>query len=636
VVSHSEMNTELEAKRTDLPNLPGVYLMKDTKGRILYVGKARDLKKRVGSYFSKGRRKDLKTRVLIEKIQDFDTIITNTEKEALILESNLIKKHRPKYNVILRDDKRYPCLRLDLKSSYPNLTIARKIQKDGAMYFGPFASAGAVRETMKLIQRTFKLRKCKGTTLRNRQRPCLNHQMGLCLGPCSQTVDPGEYRAIVDEVILFLKGRTPELVERTREAMEAAASRQDFESAAEHRDRLLALESTLEKQVATTADFADRDVVGLARKGRAALIMVLFVRGGFLLGSRPFFLPETLPSDSEVMASFVQQYYESAPFLPKEILLPCVPESEDLLEEWLEELKGEKVYIRIPKRGEKTRILQMAIQNATKSLDEHVNAAIAEAGLLDRLQRRLSLTRPPDRIECFDLSNVAGAEGVGAMVVFDRGKPCRKDYRRFKIKMASGADDYAMLREVLTRRYQQNDVQHFLPGLLMVDGGKGQLNVAVSVLRGLGLLGAFDVIGIAKKDPQRGETEDKIFKPGRKNPVSLRKAPELLLFLQRIRDEAHRYVLAYHRKRRMMTYRKSFLETVPGIGGKRRAQLLKHFKSVKRIKEASLEDILAVPGMTRNAADALVAALEEKTSVKKGFDHKNSEAFNPVDRAKGV
>ncbi len=612
------MKSDLDNKRTDLPNVPGVYLMKDAKGRVLYVGKARNLKKRVGSYFTKGRDKDLKTRVLIEKIQDFDTIITSTEKEALILESNLIKKHRPKYNVILRDDKRYPCLRLDLKSSYPNLTIARKIQKDGAMYFGPFASPGAVRKTMKLIQRTFKLRKCKGVTPRKRQRPCLNHQMALCLGPCTQAVDPGQYRAIVDEVILFLKGRTPELLQRTREAMEEAAFRQDFESAAEHRDRLLALESTLEKQVAMTADFADRDVIGLARKGRAALIMVLFVRGGFWLGSRPFFLPATLPSDAEVMDSFVQQYYEAAPFRPKEILLPCVPESKVVLEEWLEELKGERVHIRIPKRGEKAKIVQMANQNAIKSLDEHISAAIAEAGMLEHLKRRLSLTARPERIECFDLSNVAGAEGVGAMVVFDGGKPSRKDYRRFKIKMASQADDYAMLREVLVRRYQPGEKRDPLPGLLMVDGGKGQLNVAVGVLKGLGLLDSFDVIGIAKKDPERGETEDKIFKPGRKNPVSLRKAPELLLFLQRIRDEAHRYVIAYHQKRRMMTYRKSVLESVPGIGSKRRMQLLKHFGSIRRIKDASFEEILAVPGMTRTAAESLRSAFGDGRQSK-GF-----------------
>jgi excinuclease ABC subunit C len=603
------MNTGLEDKRASLPHTPGVYLMKDAKGRVLYVGKARDLKKRVGSYFRKTSPKDLKTRVLIEKIKDFDTIITNTEKEALILESNLIKRHRPRYNVILKDDKRYPCLRLDTQSHYPNLTIARKIRKDGAMYFGPFASAGAVRETLKVIRRTFKLRKCKGKHPKGRDRPCLNYQMGLCLGPCALPVDTAEYKAIVDEVVLFLKGRTPELIERARKSMEVAAAQQDFEAAADYRDRLLAFENTLEKQVATTADFADRDVVGLVRREGAALIMVLFVRGGFLLGSRPFFVPEALPSDCEVIASFVQQYYEDAPFVPKEVLLPCKPEDHGLLEERLGDLKGERVYILVPQRGEKAKLLGMATRNAKKDLDEKIRAAMAEASLLDLVRKRLALTRRPERIECFDLSNVAGAEGVGAMVVFNNGKPLRKAYRKYKMKRASGKDDYAMLREALGRRYKGGGTEQTLPDLLVVDGGKGQLNRAIAVLEDCGLWGAFDVIGIAKKDPLRGETDDKIFKPGRKNPVNLRKTPEVLLFLQRIRDEAHRYVITYHRKRRMMTYRQSALESVPGIGTKRRAQLLRHFGSLKRIKKASIEELLSVPGMTRKAALAIVETI---------------------------
>ena len=603
------MNTALKDKRASLPNTPGVYLMKDVKGRVLYVGKAQDLKKRVSSYFRKVVSTDLKTRVLIEKIHDFDTIITNTEKEALILESNLIKRHRPRYNVILRDDKRYPCLRLDIHSPYPNLTIVRKIRKDGAMYFGPFASAGSVKETLKVIRRTFKLRKCKGKRPKSRERPCLNYQMGLCLGPCSLPVDPREYQSIVDEVVLFLKGRTPELIERARKAMETAAAQQDFETAAEYRDRLLAFENTLEKQVATTADFADRDVIGLARREMAVLIMVLFVRGGFLLGHRSLFVPEALPADDEVIASFIQQYYEDAPFVPKEVLLPHVLEDQALLEEWLGELKGEKVYLRVPKRGEKAKLLDMAFRNAEKGLDEKIQAALAESTLLDKLQKRLTLTRRPERIECFDLSNVSGAEGVGAMVVFENAKPCRRDYRKYKMTLASSKDDYAMLREALSRRYREDDGQQTLPDLLVVDGGKGQLNVAVTVLKDCGLWRAFDVVGIAKKDPQKGEADDKIFKPGRKNPVNLRKTPEVLFFLQRIRDEAHRYVITYHRKRRMMTYRKSALEGVPGIGSKRRAQLLRHFGSLKRIKKASLEELLAVPGMTRKSAQALIKTL---------------------------
>ncbi len=604
------MKNRLKEKLASLPSTPGVYLMKDGNGHVLYVGKARDLKKRVGSYFRDTGQKDLKTSLVIEKIDHFDTILTNTEKEALILESNLIKRHRPRYNVILKDDKRYPCLRLDVKRPYPNLTVVRKIEKDGALYFGPFPSAGAVRETLKVIHSTFKIRKCKSRTLKRRERPCLNYQMGLCLGPCSRPIAPEVYRAVVEEVIMFLKGRTPELIKDVRKQMGSAAAREDFEAAAAHRDRLFALERTLEKQVATTTDFKDRDVLGMARQGRAALMMVLFIRGGFLLGNRPFYFSEAIVSDAEMITSFVKQYYEGSPFVPEEVLLPTPPEDRALLEEWLSDLKGEKVRIMMPQRGEKARLVRMADQNAGKSLKEQLDAAMAEKALLDRLQRRLALERRPERIECFDLSNMAGTEGVGSMVVFEGGRPARAAYRKYRIKFAPGGDDYAMLREVLARRYKKVDTGQPLPDLLMVDGGKGQLSMAIAVLKALQLYGSFDLIGIAKKDPERGETEDKIYKPGRKNPVNLKKDTDVLLFLQRIRDEAHRSVITYHRKRRLMTYHRSVLEEIPGIGERRRTRLLKHFGSLKRIKAASVEELAAVPGMTRQAARALFEALK--------------------------
>ena len=605
------MKKKLQEKLAGLPNEPGVYLMKDAKGHILYVGKAKNLKKRVSSYFNKRAHRDLKTSVLIEKIASLDTVVTHTEKEALILESNLIKKHRPRYNVILKDDKRYPCLRLDIKSPYPNLTVARKLKRDGALYFGPYASARAVRETLKFVHRTFKLRKCKGRTPKRRERPCLNYQMALCLGPCSRPVTPAEYSSVVHEVTLFLKGRMPELIKQVKAQMDAAAARQDFEVAAAHRDRLFALQDTLEQQVATTVDLMDRDVVGMAREGRAALLMVLFVRGGFLLGHRPFYFADTVASDSEVVSSFVKQYYEGAPFVPKEILLPILPEDPPLLEQWLGEIKGERVHIIRPQRGEKARLLEMAIENAEKSLAEHLRAALNQEKTLDRVQKRLRLDRRPERIECFDLSNMAGTEGVGAMVVFEKSQAAPRAYRKYRIRTAPAADDYAMLQEVLTRRYKKGEERQPLPDLLIVDGGKGQLNMAVSVLKGLGRYGAFDVIGMAKKDPERGEAEDKIYKPGRKNPLNLNKDPDVLLFLQKVRDEAHRYVITYHRKRRMMTYRGSLLEGIPGIGTKRRAQLLKRFGSVKRLKEASLEELCAVPGLTRQTAQSLFKTLRQ-------------------------
>ncbi len=618
------MRKELKERLAHLPSAPGVYLMKDANGHILYVGKAKDVKKRVTSYFSKAGQKDLKTSLLIGKIASFDTILTNTEKEALILESNLIKRHLPRYNVILKDDKRYPCLRLDMKSTYPNLTVVRKIEKDGALYFGPFPSAGAVRQTLKVIHSTFKIRKCKSRTPKRRERPCLNYQMGLCLGPCSRPIAPEVYQAVVEEVIMFLKGRMPELIKNVRKQMASAAAQEDFEVAAAHRDRLFALERTLEKQVATTTDFKDRDVLGIGRQGRAALMMVLFIRGGFLLGNRPFYLSETVVSDIEMITSFVKQYYEEAPFVPEEVLVPTPPEDQGILEEWLSDLKGEKVRIMVPQRGEKAGLVRMADQNAAKGLKEQLDADMAEQELLDRVQRRLALERRPERIECFDLSNLGGSEGVGSMVVFERGRPSRAAYRKYRIKFAPGRDDYAMLGEVLARRYKKVDTLRgvgpcpygpeagqALPDLLMVDGGKGQLNMAIAVLKALKLYGSFDLIGIAKKDPERGETEDKIYKPGRKNPVNLKKDTDVLLFLQRIRDEAHRAVITYHRKRRVMTCRRSVLEEIPGIGERRRMRLLKHFGSLKRIKAASVEELAAVPRMTRQTAHAVFEALKQ-------------------------
>ena len=606
------MEKELKEKLGILPHAPGVYLMKDVKGHILYVGKARDLRKRVASYLRDKTPRDLKTSLLVEKIAGFDTIVTNTEKEALILESNLIKRHRPRYNVVLRDDKRYPSLRLDIKSPYPNLTIVRKIEKDGALYFGPFPSAGAVRETLKVIQKTFKIRRCKFSKPKPRDRPCLQYQMGRCLGACTGQVDPAEYESVVNEVIMFLKGRTPELIKSVKAQMASAAARHDFEAAAVHRDRLFALERTLEKQVATTTDLKDRDVLGIARQERAALMMVLFIRGGFLLGNRPFYLPETVASDGEMIMSFVKQYYQVASFVPEEILVPTAPEEEGLLEEWLSDFKGKKVRIMTPQRGEKAKLVRMAKQNAVKGLQEELDAAIAEQALLDRVQRRLALVRRPERIECFDLSNIAGTDGVGSMVVFENGRPVRSAYRKYRIKFAPGGDDYAMLREVLTRRYKQVDAGDPLPDLLMVDGGKGQLNMAVAVLRSLKLYRSFDLIGIAKKEPKRGEAEDKVYKPGRKNPVNLKKDADVLLFLQRIRDEAHRSVITYHRKRRMTSYRRSVLDEIPGIGERRKASLLKHFGGIKQIKAASIEELSAVTSMTRKAAEAVFEALNRK------------------------
>jgi excinuclease ABC subunit C len=606
---YCKMTESLKQKIAHLPKRPGVYLMKGHDGRVLYVGKAKDLRKRVLSYFNRDNHTSLKTAVLVDKIADLETMVTLTEKEALILESNLIKRYRPRYNVILKDDKRYPCLRLDTKALFPNLTVARKFKKDGAQYFGPFASAGAVRETLKLIHRTFKLRKCKGKKPDKRDRPCLNYQMGLCLAPCCQLVDRDEYMKAVKEVSLFLKGRMPQLLNQVRRDMEEAAERQEFEVAAAERDRLYALEKTLEKQVVTTSDLKDRDVVGIARRGKAVLVMVLFIRGGFLMGSRPFFFTESETSDREVVESFVKQYYDDTSFVPSEVMLPMAIGDKAILEERLTELRASKVAVLVPRRGEKARLMDMAAENAQKALEEKMRAVMLEEGMLDRVKKALALSRRPDRIECIDLSNIAGTEGVGAVVVFDRGKPDPKAYRKYRIKTASADDDYGMLKEVVSRRYKPSEPKQKMPDLLIVDGGKGQLNLTVLALKKRNVWGVFDVVAIAKKEVEKGETEDKIFKPGRKNPLGMKRYPDVLLFLQRIRDEAHRFVIRYHRKRRMKTYRSSVLEGISGIGPKRRTALLKHFGSVQRLKTGSLEEIMAVPGMTRQAAENLLKAL---------------------------
>ncbi len=603
--------TDLSKKLSGVPSSPGVYLMKDAEGKVIYVGKARNLKKRLGSYFSRDRHPDIKTGILIRKIATYETIITGTEQEALILESNLIKRHRPRYNVILKDDKRYPSLRLDIKARYPGLSIVRKPQKDGALYFGPFASPQAVYQTMRVINKTFRLRKCKTKGFKNRSRPCLNYQIGECLGPCCLDVDEDAYHEIVKEVILFLKGRTPDLIRKIRQDMMIAAEAQAYETAATLRDRLFALENILEKQISVTTDFKDRDVLGMVRTETFSLITILSVRGGHLLGSRHFHFMETLSSDSEMIGSFIRQYYEKqTPFVPKEILVPLLLEDSPLIEELLKRIKGEKVSILWPQKGEKARLVQMAVQNAEIGLKDLAASIASKTDMLLRLQRILKLGKIPERIECFDNSNISGSDPVAGMVAFDKGKPCKSLYRKYKIRTVTRPDDYAYMAEVLRRRCGKGEKSRPYPDLLMVDGGKGQLGIAVSIIKDIGLTGEFEMIGIAKKDEKKGETRDKIYKPGRSNPLNFGREADLLFFLQQVRDEAHRHAISFHRKRRGKTAIQSVLDTIPGIGKKRQQTLLTHFGSIGKIRAASTEDISALPGMNRKLAELVKRKLD--------------------------
>ncbi|MBS3758598.1 MAG: excinuclease ABC subunit UvrC [Desulfobacterales bacterium] len=604
------MTPSLREKAAAAPSTPGVYIMKNARQRIIYVGKAANLKNRLTSYFSGRNPTDIKTGVLVGRIASFETIQTPSEKEALILESNLIKKHRPRYNVILKDDKRYPSLRLDMKSDYPCLQVVRRIRNDGALYFGPFASAGAVRQTLKLIHKTFKLRKCTSTSVKPRSRPCLYHQMGLCLAPCCKSVSPEAYNDIVNEVRLFLNGRTAELTTKIKTEMEAAAGRQEFEKAAQLRDKLFAVEKTMEKQVAVTTDFVNRDVIGLASDSPYALLWVMFVRNGFMQGAKDFYVHDDTATGAEIIEAFLKQHYESTSDIPEEILIPCAHEDVALYTQWLSQKKGKKVRIHYPKRGDKVRLIRMAEENAQTRLASHVEAEMANQSLLEGVRQRLHLERLPRRIECIDNSGISGRELVSGMVVYEDGAPNKSEYRRYIIRNVDQADDYACMAEVLERRFHPtHTATDSLPDLLIIDGGKGQLNIAVSVLKQMGLQQAFGVIGIAKKDPERSETADKVYIPGRRNPLNLNAHTEVLYFIQRIRDEAHRYAVTYHRQRRTKTALRSRLDGIQYIGEKRKAVLLRHFKSIRRLKAASVEELAGLPGMSRRAAENIQKTL---------------------------
>lgn len=588
---------------------PGVYIMRDDQGTILYVGKARNLRKRLQSYFQRQRPHDPKTKLMLSKVREFETIITHTEKEALILESNLIKRHRPRYNVVLKDDKRYPSLRLDPAETYPNLSIVRKIKDDGALYFGPYASAGAVRQTLKFINKTFKLCKCKCETQKKRARPCLNYQMGLCMGPCVLDVNPKAYEETVSEVVGFLRGRTPALIRKLKKQMALAAETQAYETAAVLRDKIVALEKTVERQVSVTADHKDRDVFALAEDKSISSMAMLRVRGGFLLGSRSFSFEDAAGESDERMGSFLRQYYRAAHTPPGEIIVSHMPPDYELIEEQLMGNRGRRVKLISPKRGDKEKLVRMAMQNAKQALIEQRRLKDTQFDLLQRLSRSLHLKGHPRRIECFDNSSLSGSDPVAAMVVFENGRPQPSAYRKFNIRFKGKPDDYAHMAEVIRRRFEKGEDSKPWPDLLLVDGGKGQLGVALAILEGLGMADAFDVAGIAKKDPDAGETQDKIYLPGRINPVQFGRDRDLLLLLQHVRDEAHRSAVGFQRKRRQKSAMTSVFDSIKGIGPRRKALLLKRFGGIEQLRTATLEEIQSVEGITRTGAVAVKKAL---------------------------
>ncbi len=601
----------LAAALGQVPGACGVYIFKDNRGRVLYVGKALNLKKRLHSYGKTPQRHDAKTALMLLRLSRVDFLLTATEREALILERNLIKEHRPRFNVQLRDDKNFLCLRLDLREAFPGLRFVRRFHPDGACYFGPYASAAMARETLKVMKRAFGVRTCKERRLQPRSRPCLEHQLGQCLGPCAGLVNNEAYSQAVAEAALFLKGRGGNLVKSLKLQMDRAAADLNFERAAVLRDRIAAIKGTLERQDMARPTFKDQDVLGMAQEDGRALILVLLVRGGLVTGSRQYYFPEPLPG-GELLGAFVKQYYGEGRPLPDEILLPRDLPDRRLLTEVLSEQKGGPVRLRLASRGDRARLLALAEENARAAL-QRLKAPASDNALLD-LKARLNLPKIPARLECLDISTLQGDQAVGALVAFSGGRPDKAGYRRFRIRQVAGQDDYAMLAEVVRRHYGKEG--RTLPDLLVVDGGRGQLNVVRQALGELGLK-ELPVVALAKAGVAADgrPVRDRLFLPGRKNPRFLPPSAPGWLLLLRLRDEAHRFAITYHRKRARKEMVESVLDKIPGIGPVRRQRLLQHFPNLDALKEATVEELAAIPGFNRKVAESLREWLAEHNKM---------------------
>ena len=583
----------LEEKLKTLPESPGVYIMKDSRGKIIYVGKAVVLKNRVRQYFHASKNHTPKVRAMVAKIVDFETIVTASELEALILECNLIKKHRPRYNILLKDDKNYPHLKLTLNEKFPRIVLTRRVEKDGARYFGPYTSGLAVKETLQLLHKLFPLRTCKHF----HNRPCLEFHIGRCLAPCVGKISEEDYAQFVQATEKFLDGKTAAVERDLENRMSAAAEALQFELAAKLRDVLLAVRKISERQKIVT-DSGDLDAIGLARLNAEVCAQIFFVRDGKVTGRESFLLNGAADeSDSQTVAEFIKQYYSQSHLSAEEILLPVELAEEDskILAEWL------GVKLSVPKRGVKFSLVEMAAENAQRFLAERAQRSEMQTaqtiGAVEDLQKFLHLPKLPRRMECFDISHFQGMETVASMVVFENGAPDKKSYRRFKIRSTEGKpDDFLSMREVTERRYGKLSAEE-LPDLIVIDGGIGQLNSALEIIRGFGH--EVPVVGLAKQF-------ELIFVEGESEPVELPRGSQALYLMQRIRDEAHRFAITYHRKLRRARNLRSALDGVAGIGEKRRAELFKKFGSLEKIKAATLDELLAVPGMNRAAAESLL------------------------------
>ena len=589
----------LESKLAHLPDQPGVYLFKDRSGDVLYIGKAARLADRVRSYFLKGTDHTPKTALLVGQIADLETMVTRSELEALILESNLVKRHRPRFNVVLRDDKQYPYLRLPIKDRFPRLSIVRRVQKDGALYYGPYTPAGALRETLKVIKKVFPLATCTIDIDGTAERACIEFEIKRCMAPCTGQQTQEDYHRIVREVRQFLEGHDRELVDELRSQMDAAASREEFEEAARLRDRIFKIERTLERQRITQTASIDQDVIGIARHGASIDLQVLFVRGGLLIGRKDFFWLESEAGDEELVRSAVEQFYNKEGQPPRELLIPVDIADADLLAHWLSDKRGETVRVLAPERGAKHQLVLLAEENAAAALADHLRNHELDRQAGEELQRVLRMDAPPRRIEGFDISNTMGNQSVASLVVWEDGRMKKSDYRRFKINTVQGANDFASMQEVVSRRYKgMQDLAR--PDLVLIDGGPGQLAFARSALQEVGHP-ELAIIGLAKA---KGEKDERVYLPGRKNPIILRANSPATHLLQRIRDEAHRFAVTFHRKLRGKTLVTSQLDQIMGIGSITRTKLLKRFGSLANLSQAS-EEALREAGLSERVVQQI-------------------------------
>ena len=587
-----------------LPPNPGVYLMKDAEGNILYVGKAANLHQRVRSYFSVGQKLPPKLEKMVARVNDLDFFVTNSEQEALILELNLIKRHHPHYNVRLKDGKTFPYLKIDINEDWPRVHITRRLEEDGGRYFGPFASAKSIRQTLRVLKVIFPFRSCRKAISGTDKRPCLEYHIHHCLGPCISIVSQEEYAEVIKQVILFLEGKQGMVVRQLQSKMEKASKALEFEEAVLLRDQIQAIDRVIEGQRIATAVKGEQDIIALASDKDQACVQVFFIRSGKLIGRESFVLQGARSEEPEqIMTSFVKQFYASALHIPPLLLLQYPVEDRTIIENWLQNKRGAKVYIQVPRRGNKKQLVGIVAENAQQGLEQLKIRLLATpsalATALAEIKKELQLPQLPSRMEGYDISNIQGTVAVGSMVVFEEGKPKPSHYRRFRIKTVSGANDYAMLQEVIKRRFKRGlesdastpNTWAILPDLILIDGGKGQLN---SVLAAMSEVEASSVpaASLAKEN-------EEIFVPRKREPIILPRSSPGLQLLQRLRDEAHRFALGYHQKMRRRQTFASALDTIPGIGPKRKRALLKQFGSVKAIREASTEELAATKGMNQ-------------------------------------